>query len=374
MKILLTATVQSHICQFHRPLVEMLREHGDCEIHVAARNNLAEKNGLKLDFVDQVFDVPFERSPFDPKNIRAYRELKRILAENQYDFIHCNTPVGGVVTRLAARSLRKKGTKVFYTAHGFHFYEGAPKKNWLTYYPVERMLAGKTDKLITINEEDFRLAENKFSCRAEHIHGVGVNASRYCPVTPEEAAELKARYGFAPEDRLLLCVGELLPNKNQQQVIRAMPAILSRVPEAKLLLAGNGSNRPALEELTASLGLEEHVTFLGYCTVLQDYQRFIDVGVSCSIREGLGVNLIEAMLNRNPVVATRNRGHNELVTDGENGYLVDVGDVDGLCDKIAELLEDPVRMTAMGERGYEIAQKYTTESVKKELQKIYFEM
>lgn len=374
MKILLTATVQSHICQFHRPLVEMLREHGDCEIHVAARNNLAEKNGLKLDFVDQVFDVPFERSPFDPKNIHAYRELKRILTENQYDFIHCNTPVGGVVTRLAARSLRKKGTKVFYTAHGFHFYEGAPKKNWLTYYPVERMLAGKTDKLITINEEDFRLAENKFSCRAEHIHGVGVNASRYCPVTPEEAAELKARYGFAPEDRLLLCVGELLPNKNQQQVIRAMPAILSRVPEAKLLLAGNGSNRPALEELTASLGLEEHVTFLGYCTVLQDYQRFIDVGVSCSIREGLGVNLIEAMLNRNPVVATRNRGHNELVTDGENGYLVDVGDVDGLCGKIAELLEDPVRMTAMGERGYETAQKYTTESVKKELQKIYFEM
>ncbi len=374
MKILLTATVQSHICQFHRPLVEMLREHGDCEIHVAARNNLAEKNGLKLDFVDQVFDVPFERSPFDPKNIRAYRELKRILTENQYDFIHCNTPVGGVVTRLAARKLRKKGTKVFYTAHGFHFYEGAPKKNWLTYYPVERMLASKTDALITINEEDFRLADGKFSCRAEHIHGVGVDASRYCPVTAEEAAKLKAQYGFSPADRLILCVGELLPNKNQQQVIRAMPAILGRVPEAKLLLAGNGSNRPALEELTASLGLEGHVTFLGYCTVLQDYQRFIDVGVSCSIREGLGVNLIEAMLNRNPVVATRNRGHNELVTDGENGYLVDVGDVDSLGDRIAALLEDPARMTAMGERGYETAQKYTTESVKKELKKIYFEM
>ena len=373
-KVLLVATVQSHICQFHKPLVEMLREHGDYEIHVAARNNLAEKNGLKLDFVDQVFDVPFERSPFDPKNIRAYRELKSILSENQYEFIHCNTPVGGVVTRLAAHKLRKKGTKVFYTAHGFHFYEGAPKKNWLTYYPVERMLAGKTDKLITINEEDFRLAENKFSCRAEHIHGVGVNASRYCPVTSEEAARLKAQYGFAPEDRLLLCVGELLPNKNQQQIIRAMPAILNRVPETKLLLAGNGSNRPVLEELTASLGLEKHVIFLGYCTVLQDYQRFIDVGVSCSIREGLGVNLIEAMLNRNPVVATRNRGHNELVTDGENGYLVDVGDVDALGERISELLQDPARITVMGERGYEIAQKYTTESVKKELEKIYFEM
>ncbi len=373
MKILLTATVQSHICQFHKPLVEMLREYGDCEIHVAARDNLAEKNGLKLDFADKVFDVPFERSPFDPKNIRAYREIKRILAENQYDYIHCNTPVGGVVTRLAAKKARKKGTKVFYTAHGFHFYKGAPKKNWLTYYPVERMLAGKTDKLITINEEDFRLAHEKFSCRIEHIHGVGVDASRYCPVTEEKAAVLKQQYGFAPTDRLILCVGELLPNKNQQQVIRAMPAILQKVPDAKLLLAGNGSNRAALEELTASLGLEKSVIFLGYCTVLQDYHRFIDVGVSCSIREGLGVNLIEAMLNRNPVVATHNRGHNELVTDGENGYLVDIGDVAGLADRIVKLLEKPDCMSRMGERGFEIAQDYSVQNVVKELRKIYFE-
>lgn len=373
MKILLTATVQSHICQFHRPLVEMLREQGDCEIHVAARDNLAEKNGLKLDFADKVFDVPFERSPFDPKNIRAYRELKRILAENRYDYIHCNTPVGGVVTRLAAKKARKKGTKVFYTAHGFHFYKGAPKKNWLTYYPVERMLAGKTDKLITINEEDFGLADKRFSCRTEHIHGVGVDTSRYFSVTAEKAADLKQQYGFALKDRLILCVGELLPNKNQQQVIRAMPAILRRVPEAKLLLAGNGSNRAVLEELVSSLGLEKNVIFLGYCTVLQDYQRFIDVGVSCSIREGLGVNLIEAMLNRNPVVATRNRGHNELVTEGQNGYLIDVGDIDGMADRIAELLEHPDRMREMGESGFGSAQSYGFENVKKELRKIYFE-
>ena len=119
MKVLLVATVQSHICQFHRPLVAMLHEHG-CEVHVAARNNLAEKNGLKLDFVEQVFDVPFQRSPFSPKNLGAYKQLKKIVGEGSYDVVHCNTPVGGVVGRLAARKARKRGTKVFYTAHGFH--------------------------------------------------------------------------------------------------------------------------------------------------------------------------------------------------------------------------------------------------------------
>ena len=177
-KILLTATVQSHICQFHKPLVQMLRENGDFEIHVAARDNLGEKNGLKLDFVDKVYNVPFERSPFDPKNIKAHRELKRIIDQNGYDYIHCNTPVGGVVTRLAAKKARKKGAKVFYTAHGFHFYQGASKKNWLTYYPVERMLARYTDTLITINDEDYALAKEKFSCSVAHMHGVGVDPAR----------------------------------------------------------------------------------------------------------------------------------------------------------------------------------------------------
>lgn len=156
MKVLLTATVQSHICQFHKPLAEVLHEHG-CEVHVAARDNLAEKNGLKLDFVDKVFNVPFARSPKSLDNIKAYRQLKKIIDEGGYDVIHCNTPMGGVVTRLAARKARKKGTKVFYTAYGFHFYQGAPKKNWIVFYPIEKFFSRLTDKLITITAEDYKI-------------------------------------------------------------------------------------------------------------------------------------------------------------------------------------------------------------------------
>jgi glycosyltransferase EpsD len=373
-KILLTATVQSHICQFHKPLVRMLREYGDCEIHVAARNNLAEKNGLALDFVDRVYDVPFERSPFSPRNLTAYKELKRILAENEYDYIHCNTPVGGIVTRLAARKLRKKGTKVFYTAHGFHFYKGAPKKNWILYYPVERWLARYTDKLITINREDYELAQKKFACDAVRIHGVGVSAERYHPVSPEEAARLKSQYGFGQSERLILCVGELLPNKNQNQIISAMPAILQAVPNARLLLAGNGPQKENLEALAASLGVSERVTFLGYCTVLEDYQRFTDVGVSCSFREGLPVNLIEAMLNRNPMVATVNRGHRELVAEGENGYLVQPGDTARMAEAVISILNDPREAERLGDRGYEMVQPYTVPVVQEELKRIYFDV
>ena len=371
-KILLIATVQSHICQFHRPLVEMLREQGEYEIHVAARNNLAEKNGLALDFADKVFDIPFERSPFHPRNIRAYKQLKRLLAENEYEVIHCNTPVGGVVTRLAAKKARRKGSKVFYTAHGFHFYEGAPKKNWLVYYPVERMLARRTDTLITINEEDFRLASERFPCHTVRIHGVGVSDTRYHPVSADEVAALRTELGFSPEDEIILCVGELLPNKNQSMAIRAMAEVVKSRPRAILLLAGNGPERENLEALVSVCGLEDHVRFLGYCTTLECYQRIADVSVSCSIREGLGINLIEAMLTENPVIGTHNRGHDELIADGENGYLVNINDVNGLAERMIYLLTDRQGAIEMGHRGSKIAKRYTNSHVRQELRGIYF--
>ena len=131
-KILIIATVQSHIGQFHKPLMRLLKENG-WEIHAAARNNLAEKDGLQLEYPDHIFDVPFQRSPFDHRNISAYRQLKEILAGEHYDVVHCNTPVAGILGRIAGRKYRRTGTRVYYTAHGFHFYKGAPKKNWIYY-------------------------------------------------------------------------------------------------------------------------------------------------------------------------------------------------------------------------------------------------
>jgi len=322
MKVLLTATVQSHICQFHRPLAEVLHRHG-CEVHVAAKDNLAEKNGLKLDFADRVFDIPFSRSPCNMDNFRAYRILKRIIDTGHYDVIHCNTPVGGVVTRLAARAARKRGTKVFYTAHGFHFYRGAPKKSWLVFYPIEKFFANHcTDKLITITDEDFKLANKKFKCRVERIHGVGVDGRRYFPVDCAEKQRMRRQMGYSESQNLILCVGELLPNKNQSMAIRMMRGIVKRFPDALLLIAGNGFERQHLEQLIETLGLQSNVKMLGYVTNLQDYQHIVDVCVSCSRREGLPLNIVEAMLSGTPVVATRNRGHNELIADGKSGFIL----------------------------------------------------
>ena len=370
MKVLLVATVQSHICQFHRPLVAMLHEHG-CEVHVAARNNLAEKNGLKLDFVEQVFDVPFQRSPFSPKNLGAYKQLKEIIDEGGYDVIHCNTPVGGVLGRLAARKARKHGTKVFYTAHGFHFYKGAPKKNWLIWYPIEKFMCRYTGKLITITREDYDLASAKFHTQVERIHGVGANTAKYHKLSEAECMELRHELGYADDDKLLLCTGELLPNKNQITAIRTMKILTEKQSNIKLLLAGNGPTLPELQAEVAALGLQEPVEFLGYRTDLERYANIADVIVSCSYREGLPMNIVEGMLLSKPVVASYNRGHRELIAPDVTGYMVPPADANAFAEKILMLLNDFALADRMGHAGYEKAQLYADTNVRQELGNIY---
>ena len=370
-KILLVATVQSHIAQFHRPLAEVLHAHG-YEVHAAARNNLAEKNGLQLDFVDKVFDVRFSRSPKSKDNITAYNQLKAIVDSGNYEVVHCNTPMGGMIARLATRAARKKGTKLFYTAHGFHFYDGAPKKNWMIFYPIEKFFSRMTDVLITITHEDYKVASEAFHCKVAYIHGVGVSGERYKPVTIEEKLAQRRRMGYSQNAKILLCIGELNSNKNQVMAIRMMHKVVAKYPEAMLLLAGNGPKQKFLEQLIKQEELERNVKMIGYVTNLQDYQHIIDVQISCSLREGLPLNIVESMLSGNPVVARLNRGHRELIQDGINGYIVDPNDYEAMSERVLNLLDNNDLRKRIVQNAIIFAQDFTFTSVKKELEEIYF--
>lgn len=366
-KVLLTATVQSHICQFHKPLAKLLKENG-FEVHIAARDNLAEKNGLKIEYVDKVFNVPFDRSPLSFSNIKAYKELSKILKENKYDVIHCNTPVGGIITRLLANKYRKQGTKVFYTAHGFHFYKGAPKKNWLLYYPIEKFMSRYTDKLITINHEDYELAKNKFNCDVYHVHGVGVNSNRCFILPKDETAQIKRTLGFDKDDKIILNVGELLPNKNQKTAILAMTKVVKIIPNSKLLIAGNGILKEELQELIDKHSLNDNVKLIGYTTEINKYMNICDLLVACSFREGLPLNLMEAMLCGKFIVASKNRGHNELITNGVNGYLFDPDNADELANLIINALNNT---NINKDKILELVNPYIDKNVVDELANIY---
>ncbi len=364
MKILYTATVLSHICQFHLPHIRRLTELGH-QVHVAAHDNLAVKNGLKLRYADRFFEIPFHRSPASADNLKAYRELKALLDRERYDLILCNTPMGGIVTRLAAQALRKTGARVFYMAHGFHFDRGASKKAWAVYYPIEKAMARLCDKVITINEEDYLLAKERFPVPVERIHGVGVSGERYRPTA--DPLPLRQQEGLSCEDFVILCTGELNANKNQKTLIAAAAALRDRIPNLKVLLAGNGPTEEALKQQIEERKLTGIVRLLGYRTDLEKLVPAVDIVVSCSRREGLGLNLIEAMLCRRCVIGAENRGHRELIEDGVNGFRFAPGDEKALADHIFALYQDPTLRTRMGNAGYEKAQRYTVSAVSHEL-------
>ena len=368
MKILYTATVLSHICQFHLPHMQHLQEQG-WEVHVAAHDNLAVKNGLQLKYCDKFIEMPFSRSPKSPDNLKALKQLKKLLDEEHYDVILCNTPVGGIMTRLAANKARKQGTKVIYMAHGFHFFKGSSKAAWLVYYPIEKYMAKKCDLLITINKEDFALAQKKFSKRTKiaHIHGVGVDEKRYHPATAEEQLAMRKAEGLSSEDFVILCTGELNENKNQKTLISAAAQLKDKIPNLKVLLAGNGPKEEELRDQIHAEGLDGIVKLLGYRTDLEKVVPAVDLVVSCSHREGMPLNIIEAMLCKKPVIASHNRGHDELVQSGKTGFLAPPTNEYEFAELISKLFAHAESLSQYGEEGYQIAQNYTAASVRQEL-------
>lgn len=369
MKILYVATVLSHICQFHLPYLQMLQEQGN-ELHVAAHDNLKEKNGLQLKYADRHIEIPFHRSPYDLRNIAAYRRLKALLDEEHYDIIVCNTPVAGILTRLAARKSRKKGTRVIYIAHGFHFYKGTSKKNWLLFYPLEKRMARLCDVLVTVNEEDYLLAKERFQTSVVRIHGVGVREDRFYPAAEAEQIEMRRREGLSKEDFIVFCTGELNSNKNQKTLIAASALLKDRIPNLKVLLAGNGPKEQELRDQIAENDLGSVVKLLGYRADLEKCIPAVDVVVSCSFREGLPLNVVEGMLCKKPVVASVNRGNAELVEDGVTGYLLQPEDAAGFAERILRLSCDAALAERLGEAGYRKAQTYTVKAVRDEIRSV----
>ena len=338
MKFLFVATVRSHIGQFHMPLIRALKAAGHT-VHAAYRDNSADKKGLDLSAIDRVFEVPFERSPYKPGNLLACQKLKSVLDKEDYDIIHCHTPMGAVVTRLAAGKARKRGAKVFYTAHGFHFYRGASRLNWALYYPVEKLLAHRTDTLITINREDHELALSRHFAagRIVRIDGVGVELDRFAPVTPAQRENARRELGFSEDQTVLLYAADLSKRKNQPMLFRALARLKEAHPDLLLLLPGQPILQAEYEAQCAELGISHMVRFLGYRRDIDRLLAACDAVVSSSRQEGLPLNLIEAAARGRFIIATDVRGNADVVRQSGSGALVTLNDDEAMAAEIARL-------------------------------------
>ena len=368
-KVLFVATVvKLHIMVFHIPYLEWFKKNG-YEVHVAARNDYDNKDECIIPFCDRFHDLPFERSPIRKNNLQVYKDLKNIIDTEQYEIIHCHTPMGGAIGRLAARSARKKGTKVIYTAHGFHFFKGAPLVNWLAYYPAERWLARYTDVLITINTEDYEIAKKFKVNRIEYVPGVGIDTDKFKNIEVNRT-EKRESLGVSEDDFMIISVGELNKNKNHQVIIRAIAKL--RNEKIKYVLCGQGPLETELRELAKELDVENQVKFLGFRKDVPDLMKVADLFAFPSYREGLSLSLMEAMASGLPVVCSEIRGNTDLIEDGKGGYLVEPSDVEGFAKYIKELIEDSRLKSELGGFNLEKIEHYSIENVLCEMEEIYF--
>ena len=365
-KILFVATVARHLLAFHQPYIRLLQDWG-WEVE-AACNPAGEADafaglGVRLN------SLPFSRRPLSFGNLKALFCLIHLFKSRSYALVHVHTPVAAFLTRLAARLCGF--TPVIYTAHGFHFYRGAPVCNWLLYYVMEWLAARWTDALIVLNSEDFHRAQ-KLPVRGKVylLPGIGVDLDDF-RLTGIEEAEIKKELHLKPDVPLAVIVAELSGVKNHEQAFRAWQKVVREFPEAVLMVVGEGERRRALEELVRRLGLERSVKFLGFRTDVPRVVASADLAVLTSKREGLPRVVLEAMAAGKPVVATDVRGSRDLVKDGETGFLVKVGDVAGTARALTRLLRSRELRSRMGEEGKRRVKPYALTQVREMMAGIY---
>lgn len=366
MKKVLFVSHVANFIKFNAPYVNWFKAQ-NWEVHYAS---LGEE---PIDCCDRTFDVCFERSVFHKDNITAYKQLKKIIDEGDYDIIHCHTPIGAALTRLAARKARKKGTKVIYTAHGFAFWKGAPKKDWLIYYNAEKFFAKYTDILVLINKEDYETAVSR-EFRAGKIYkidGVGVNTDKFSPATPAEKAEMRASLGIPDDGFLSVYAAEFIPRKNHIFLLDALKKLRSENINLRFAFLGQGKLMEEIKQKTTEMGLSDFVQFFGYRRDAEKFYAAADMVAAPGSQEGLPVHLLEAMASGLPVIATSIRGHVDLIENGKNGLLYNYNDMDAFCMAVKRIIGDSQLREAFGRNNIEDVKKYSVENAVNNMAEIY---
>lgn len=368
-RALIVTTVSGFVPQFEMNNVRILLDMG-YEIHYAANYNTPSygTDNSRLDGTGIIrHQIDFVRSPFALKdNYKVFKQLIKIMTEIHFQLVHCHTPMGGAMARLAAKST---GTSpVIYTVHGFHFYQGAPLINWLVYYPAEKLLSKYTDAIVTINREDYQRAQCFHAKSVEYLPGIGIHTDLIDSIEVDRAAKRK-ELGVSEKTRLILVVGELIKRKNYTTAINAFSN--AELKDTVLLICGHGILEEKLKNQVMQLGLSDKVIFTGYRQDIYEIMKASDLFFFPSYQEGLSAALMEAMAAGLPVVCSRIRGNTDLIDEGKGGYLLDPEDTEGIVIALRKLLQNESLARNMGEYNRLKVEQYDEKHIKEIMTDVY---
>lgn len=373
MKLLYIMHLSHRLNQFSASSMLAVQQLG-AEFHIASNWSYPTETAIMEDEIRykvKIHQIDFFRHPLHPRNIKAYHQLCALMKKEKFDIIHCNTPTGGIFGRLAALQCGQRA--VIYQAHGYHFFRGAPKLNWLLYYPIEKLFAHYTDCIITINSEDYRIAKSHMKPRNKGfvvlVPGIGIDIERYSSFS-DGRARVRSELGI-PWDRLMvLSVGELNKNKNHEVVIRSLPDI----PELHYAIAGQGKLLEHLQNVAVQIGVVERVHFLGYRENIAEVYQAADIFCLPSYREGLSAALMEAMAAGLPVVCSNIRGNNELISNQQGGFLVNPRKIEDFAQALFLLATNKALRSSMGKENSMNVEKYSMKRVVSIMRELYLKV
>ena len=315
----------------------------------------------------KTYQISINTSPLKPCNIKALRQLLKIIKDEGIDAVVCSTPIGGLLARIAAKI---KGIRpVIYAAHGFKFCTGAPLINRTLYKLEEVLLAHWTDVLITITDEDYAAAQ-KFKIRGQGkpylVHGAGVKTG----VKVEKSREEKRKELGIPEDAfVIVSAGDIVKSNNNKVIIKALAEI--KDSEIYYINCGEGNKKAKWIKLSEKLGLSNNVRFLGYRTDMAEIMNCSDILAKTSLMEGVPRVILEAMDLGLACIGSMTRGITDLLGNNEGGILCYRKDYKGFAEAIKRLKETPELRKKMGERNRMMVSDYSAEQVSGELYQIY---
>lgn len=358
-------TIKTTINAFLIPHINLLKSLGyDVDI---ATNIETDKPVNYRRLCKNIYNIPFNRNPLNKNNFKSYFQIKKII-NNNYDYIYVHTPVASAITRYASRNINN--TKIIYIAHGFHFYSGAPIKNWLLYYPLEKFLSKYTDVLITINEEDYERALNKFKAKKTiHLNGVGVDIEAINKVKVHKLDKRK-ELGLKDNDILILSVGELNDNKNHIEIMKAIKDMNVK-ENIKYIICGMGPNKDKLERFIKENNLTNYIKLLGYRNDIIEIMKVSDIFIFPSKREGLPVSLMEAMACGLPIICSNIRGNIDLVDENQGGFIVKNNNYYEYKKCIIKLIEGEELRNNFGKYNKVKSEKYGLSNILNMIKKIF---
>lgn len=360
-KILFAASTLSHIENFHIPYLEQFKKQGYL-IHVMGKPN----NKSVLLYTDKIIPMPFEKNMFSAKNFAISLKIAKIIREENYDIVSIHTSLAAFFTRLGIMLSFKKPKLVINTVHGYLFDDRSSFFKKAIMLLAEKMTKYITDIVIVMNSFDYNVAKNYKLCTGNiySINGMGINLSSFPQISAECKLSLKYDHNFSEDDFILIYVAEFSKRKNQKFLLDSISKLVNdNFNNVKLLLLGDGALLEESKQYVRELGISHNVIFTGYTKDTCAYYQLSDVCVSSSRSEGLPFNIMEAMSIGLPIVASKVKGHTDLVIQNENGFLFNYDDIDEFCNSIITLYKDKQSYNRFKFKNKELSKKYSLEAV-----------